>query len=538
MINPRGKRLGILLGVLAVAFLMGLGLARRISRRTGPPDLRSEGAFRFPQSRAKVLCNDPSLRVSCWNDASTLYLQTIVWDDKGDAPGATGDGRPVGNRATFSLEVQSKGRAPSLRHLYYSLNPWPDMPGLYRWLRLGRRSAGLTTDTGGRGSIRYVRALGAKEPVRVDSVLIPLSELEAKTGDTVWLSYRGDTPSRSKSVTCSVGPSSGEADGDRPTDAYQGFVLSDTAERLNRDSFPDGRKDPAMPTANAFTPLPAVGGRPPTISAEAWLNVDRPLRLEDLRGDVVLVEFWASWCKPCLEVIPRLNALHEAYAAKGLRILALTAQGQGQVKQFLERAPIEFAIGTGSRSAGAYGVEGIPHYFLIDRGGMLIWQGTEVDRNLESRVAGALGLESASGKVIKSGVGDETSVGAGVFGDADALLIDLEARGQSAVAANLAGQLSRATRELAHDSPRPGGQVVFGRVVVDGPDDPRVVSSPVRVLDGGYFVTVLTPKSPPLRFQLRGYEPVDVRPKGLLGSIEDLGLVELKPLARGGEARP
>lgn len=536
--NPRGKRLGISLGVLAVAFLIGMGLARWAARRAGPRDLRSEGAFQFPQSEAKVLCNDPSLRVSCWNDAATLYLQAIVWDDRGDAPGETGDGRPVGNRATFSLEVQPRGNTPSLRHLYYSLNPWPDMPGLYRWLRLGRRSAGLTTDTGGRGSIRYVRAAGAEGPVRVDSVLIPLSELEAKTGDTVWLSYRGDTPSRSKSVTCSVGPSSGEDDGDRTTDAYQGFVLSATPETLSRESVPNGRNDPAMRPANAFTPLPAVGHRPPTISAETWLNVDRPRRLEDLRGDVVLVEFWASWCKPCLEVIPRLNALHEAYGAKGLRILALTAQGRGHIERFLERAPVEYAIGTGSRSAAAYGVEGIPHFFLIDRGGMLIWLGTDVDRGLEARIANALGLKSTVGDGVEPDVVAAKPIGPGLFGEADALLVNLEAHGQSAVAAALAGQLSKMTRELAQDSHRAEGQVVFGRVVVDGPDDPRAVASPVQVLEGGYFATSVIPKGPPLQFRLRGYEPVEVRPKGVPGSIEDIGRVELKPIAKDHEARP
>src|ERR1044071_7362189 len=58
------------------------------------------------------------------------------------------------------------------------------------------------------------------------------------------------------------------------------------------------------------TQLSLIGREAPEIDIQTWINSE-PLTLEDLRGRVVLLEFWATWCKPCQEMFPKLRQLHE-----------------------------------------------------------------------------------------------------------------------------------------------------------------------------------------------------------------------------------
>jgi thiol-disulfide isomerase/thioredoxin len=111
-----------------------------------------------------------------------------------------------------------------------------------------------------------------------------------------------------------------------------------------------------------------------------------------------LVEFWATWCGPCVKNIPHLNALHDAYASRGLRIVSLTDQSREGVEPFLKQTPIKGVVGVGSDSGSDYGVTAIPHAFLIGRDGKLIWQGHPAEEGLEKRILDALGREQASPK--------------------------------------------------------------------------------------------------------------------------------------------
>jgi len=92
---------------------------------------------------------------------------------------------------------------------------------------------------------------------------------------------------------------------------------------------------------------------------------------------VVVVEFWATWCAPCRQSIPHIDALAKRWADKGLTVLSLTREDRRTVEQFFRSQNFEaaYTIGCGSDSLWAYGVRGIPRAFVIDPKGMVAWAG-------------------------------------------------------------------------------------------------------------------------------------------------------------------
>jgi thiol-disulfide isomerase/thioredoxin len=132
---------------------------------------------------------------------------------------------------------------------------------------------------------------------------------------------------------------------------------------------------------------PALAGVEPATSPEIrvaqWIGQE-PVRLADLRGRVVLLDFWATWCTFCVKTMPRLNALHQKYKERGLVILGLNefegnVEGhdatQAQELEFFRRFKKRMGVGYGfgvsdnGDTSRSYGVAGLPTAVLIDRRG-------------------------------------------------------------------------------------------------------------------------------------------------------------------------
>lgn len=101
--------------------------------------------------------------------------------------------------------------------------------------------------------------------------------------------------------------------------------------------------------------------------------------LSSLRGEAVLLNVWATWCAPCREEIPVLQALHEARAEDGLKIVGVSVDAGGaarQVRGFADDFGMTYALwhDPGERVMSAFLLHGVPSTILIDRAGIVRWR--------------------------------------------------------------------------------------------------------------------------------------------------------------------
>ncbi len=132
-----------------------------------------------------------------------------------------------------------------------------------------------------------------------------------------------------------------------------------------------GRSVPSEPAAAADAS--ASQGKPAPDFALQDVS-GKLVRLRDLRGQVVLINLWATWCPPCRAEMPDLAAVYNAHKSEGFVILGVNDQErQETVMDFLALNPLPYPIllDVDSRVARAYGVSFLPASFLIDRRGVL-----------------------------------------------------------------------------------------------------------------------------------------------------------------------
>lgn len=111
-----------------------------------------------------------------------------------------------------------------------------------------------------------------------------------------------------------------------------------------------------------------------TVSGESS-SVAAPLDLARHRGRVVIVDFWASWCKPCRQSIPWLNTMRERYGATGLTIIGVNVDAERRdADRFLRDVPIDFEVvfDPNGELARQFKVKGMPSSFVFDRAGNMV----------------------------------------------------------------------------------------------------------------------------------------------------------------------
>ena len=103
--------------------------------------------------------------------------------------------------------------------------------------------------------------------------------------------------------------------------------------------------------------------------------VAEPLDLARHRGRVVIVDFWASWCKPCRQSIPWLNTMRARYGASGLTIIGVNVDAERHdADRFLHDVPIEFEVVFDPKGdlARQFKVQGMPSSYVFDRTGKMV----------------------------------------------------------------------------------------------------------------------------------------------------------------------
>jgi peroxiredoxin len=111
--------------------------------------------------------------------------------------------------------------------------------------------------------------------------------------------------------------------------------------------------------------------------APAWANVapvgGAPKTLAQLRGRVVVVDFWATWCGPCRQVAPRLSALQARFGAQGLTVVGITTDEPELAAAFAAKTDMKYGIVVDAQgeTSRAYGVRGLPTMFVVDKRGVI-----------------------------------------------------------------------------------------------------------------------------------------------------------------------
>lgn len=127
------------------------------------------------------------------------------------------------------------------------------------------------------------------------------------------------------------------------------------------------------PQLGALTGIGPDLGRSPEF---AFVSLEGDtIRSADLRGEVVVLNFWATWCLPCRLEMPSLQSLHEDLGTRGVRVLGLSTDvgSEGPIRAFLDERSVSYPVGRASnRERRAFGgIRGIPTTFIIDRSGVV-----------------------------------------------------------------------------------------------------------------------------------------------------------------------
>lgn len=155
----------------------------------------------------------------------------------------------------------------------------------------------------------------------------------------------------------------------------------------------------------AMGPHSSPGGTVSTIDADKQTNIKAPdftlrdvngrtVSLSSLKGKVILVNFWATWCPPCKAEMPSMNKLYNSLKVRGLEIIAVSSDSSlSSIKDFLAKNRVDFLVLHDEKKTVTlqYKVFSLPTTFLIDRNGLIVekyygeydWTDPEVRSRIE-----------------------------------------------------------------------------------------------------------------------------------------------------------
>ena len=122
--------------------------------------------------------------------------------------------------------------------------------------------------------------------------------------------------------------------------------------------------------------LISVGSRAPDFRAATLDSIPRVKTMADYRGQVVLMNVWATWCPPCVVEMPSIQKLHESYSTRGLKVIGVSIDDPGTtqaIRDFTRKHALDFEIlhdpaGTIQKS---YQAPGVPETFIIGKDGVI-----------------------------------------------------------------------------------------------------------------------------------------------------------------------
>lgn len=166
-------------------------------------------------------------------------------------------------------------------------------------------------------------------------------------------------------------------------------------------------------------------------------NLDgQSISLKGLRGKVVLVNFWATWCGPCRVEMPHLEKLYQEYHKQGVAFLTISDEQPETVRQFLKARNYSFGSMVDAQSvvSNLYGVRGIPHTFLVDRSGRVVagLPGSQKEADLREAIIKGLNAPPAPVRQVFARIAPESRCAPALLSPAAGGLAEVMRSGEDA----------------------------------------------------------------------------------------------------------
>jgi thiol-disulfide isomerase/thioredoxin len=128
-----------------------------------------------------------------------------------------------------------------------------------------------------------------------------------------------------------------------------------------------------LPAPDEIMRMDLVGAFAPAWTGIEGVGGNFPSSPSSLRGRVVVLDFWATWCAPCRMVVPKLGDLQARYGAQGLSVLGVSTEDAQDVAQFVQRMSVHYSIGVDrhAETTRSYGVSSLPTVVVIDKRGVV-----------------------------------------------------------------------------------------------------------------------------------------------------------------------
>lgn len=128
----------------------------------------------------------------------------------------------------------------------------------------------------------------------------------------------------------------------------------------------------------------------PEITVREWITANGP-DISSTRGKVLLLDFWATWCSPCVKGIPKLNKLNDKYKDDGLELIALSQDKSSDVvRKFVADKNINYHVAIDNGTADWYEIKGYPTMVVVDTAGKIAWKGYPWQPGMENAIKKAL----------------------------------------------------------------------------------------------------------------------------------------------------
>ena len=134
-----------------------------------------------------------------------------------------------------------------------------------------------------------------------------------------------------------------------------------------------------------------VGKKAPEFTIRQWITENPPVG-KGSAGKARVVEFWATWCAPCVRSIPHLIELNNKYSKKGVEFISLSQDKSAEkLRKFVKQKKINYHVAIDNGTADWYGVTGYPTVFVLNRSGDVAWKGYPWSDGFEKAIAKASG---------------------------------------------------------------------------------------------------------------------------------------------------